>query len=188
MGYKINNADYVENLTLPLLKKRHENSLRQIEILQKDGIEIDINKLNKEDGKYIYKQHIMEYLVETKQVIEMFGSFYKTVFKSGGICDFDIEYIDVYDAVNVIKSAGGLAVLAHPGQQKNFYLIDKIPFDGIEFNHLANSEGDKKIIREYASKYNLFLTGGSDYHGKYEAVPVDIGDFISEESGVNALC
>lgn len=112
--------------------------------MQKDGIEIDINKLNKEDGKYIYKQHIMEYLVETKQVIEMFGSFYKTVFKSGGICDFDIEYIDVYDAVNVIKSAGGLAVLAHPGQQKNFYLIDKIPFDGIEFNHLANSEGDKK--------------------------------------------
>ena len=44
------------------------------------------------------------------------------------------------------------------------------------------------MIRESAEKYGLFLTGGSDYHGKYEPQPFGIGDFISEESGVNAIC
>ena len=133
----------------------------------------------------------MEYLVRTGQVAEIFGDFYKSTFKNGGLCDFDIEYIDVYDAVKTIKLAGGKAVLAHCGQQQNFALIPsliELGLAGLEYNHSANSENDKKIIKEYANKYNLFLTGGSDYHGKYEVENVNIGDYLSDESGVHALC
>ncbi len=81
-------------------------------------------------------------------------------------------------------------MLAHPGQQWNFYLLYKLPFDGIEYNHMANSPADKDVIRAYLekSKTPLFLTGGSDYHGRYEDAPVDIGDYVSCESGVKSLC
>ena len=191
LGYNIQSPELVENLTLPLLKKRHKNSLKQIEILNENGYSIYLQQLNNADGKYIYKQHIMEYLVRTGQVAEIFGDFYKSTFKNGGLCDFDIEYIDVYDAVKIIKLAGGKAVLAHCGQQQNFTLIPsliELGLDGLEYNHSANSENDKKIIKEYANKYNLFLTGGSDYHGKYEVENVNIGDYLSDESGVHALC
>ena len=46
---------------------------------------------------------------------------------------------------------------------------------------------DQKIIQEYADKYDLFLTGGSDFHGKYEGILVDIGDYLAEPSGVFAI-
>jgi hypothetical protein len=47
---------------------------------------------------------------------------------------------------------------------------------------------DKKTIREYASAYGLFMTGGRDYHGEYEPLVEGIGDILSDESGIEALC
>ena len=32
------------------------------------------------------------------------------------------------------------------------------------------------------------VSGGSDYHGKYEPQSFGVGDFLSEESGVKAIC
>lgn len=191
LGYGIQDVELVESLTHPLLQRRHENSLKQISILKKNGFHLDEEKLNRADGQYIYKQHIMEYLLQTNQVSEMFGDFYKTIFKNGGICDFDIEYIDVFQAVKAIQNAGGKAVLAHSGQQQNFYLIDKLVplgLQGLEYNHSANSSYDKLLLKGYGVKYGLFLTGGSDYHGRNEAIANKLGSFLSEESGVEELC
>ena len=164
LGYSVSNPEIIEESTLPVLLERHENSLKQIELLQGYGADISPDKLNKADGKYIYSPHILDYLAETKQ--------------DYGFPDFSIDYIDVNDAVNLIHMAGGFAVLAHPGRERNFYLAGKAPFDGIEYNHPSNSEFDKKIIEAYALKYNLLLTGGSDFHGKYNDSQVEIGDYL----------
>lgn len=191
LGYHIQNIAALEALTQPLLERRHQNSLRQIDALRRHGFIIDAAKLDKADGQYIYKQHIMAYLAKTGQADAMFGCFYKTVFKGGGFCDFDIAYIDVFEAVRTVKAAGGKAVLAHSGQQQNFYLIDRLVplgLDGLECNHPANSASDRAVIREYARQHGLFLTGGSDCHGKNDPKPIQIGDYLSEESGVAALC
>ena len=191
LGYNLGQPEYVTRLTQPLLEARNRNSEKQAEILIKHGYRIELDKLDRADGTYLYKQHIMNYLVSTGQADEMFGDFYYSTFKNGGICHFDIEYIDALEAVEAVKAAGGLAVLAHSGQQQNFDLIPELVehgLDGLEFNHHANSEKDKQIIKECAESYNLFLTGGSDYHGRYEPQPFGIGDFISEESGVSAIC
>ena len=191
LGYHIQNQEIVTALTRPLLEARHQNSLKQAEILKRNGYKIDIDALPKADGKYLYKQHIIDHLVTSGQVPEMFGSFYKATFKNGGICAFDITYINVFEAVEIIKKAGGQAVLAHSGQQQNFYLIPALVacgLDGLEYNHHANSKTDQETIRRYAEKYGLYLTGGSDYHGRYEPQIFGIGDYLSEESGVEALC
>jgi len=191
LGYNIKEMDQLNVLLQSTLIERGKNSEKQIEILIREGFRIDIEKLARADGKIIYKQHIMEWLVSTGQAEDMFGSFYKKTFKNGGICDFDISYPDVFDIIIAIKQAGGTAVLAHPGQQQNFSLIQELTgcgLDGLEINHPANTKSDKNIIRDYAKNFKLFLTGGSDYHGKYEDKSAAIGDFLSEESGVRVLC
>jgi predicted metal-dependent phosphoesterase TrpH len=191
LAYKIQKPGLLIALTQITRIARTRNSEKQADILIKQGLKIDIDKLARAEGMYLYKQHIMDWLVATGQAPELFGDFYKNTFKNGGICDFDISYPDVYDAVKAVKKAGALAVLAHPGQQQNFWLIPelvKIGLDGLELNHHTHSEKDKEIIRDYAKQYGLFLTGGSDYHGKYEPQPFGIGDFLSEESGVLAIC
>lgn len=191
LGYNIGDPEAVTALAQPLLEARGLNSERQAEILRRHGYELDPPKLRRADGKYLYKQHIMEYLAATGQVSEMFGEFYRATFKNGGICAFDIEYLDVFTAVRTIREAGGQAVLAHAGQQQNFYLIPGLVecgLGGLELNHPENSGADREKIRRYAAEYGLFLTGGSDYHGRYGKRAVRIGDFISEESGVLAIC
>ena len=191
LGYCMERPELVGKFTQSTLDARNRNSERQVQILLEHGFRIDAAKLARADEKYLYKQHIMDWLVSTGQVEEMFGCFYQSIFKNNGICHFDIEYPDVFAAVDAVKAAGGLAVLAHSGQQQNFDLIPALTqhgLDGLELNHHANNMQDMNMIRESAEKYGLFLTGGSDYHGKYEPQPFGIGDFISEESGVNAIC
>ncbi len=190
LGYNIKDIDMVEEAVSPILQARHALGLKQIEILQENGYAIDIDKLNKADGKYIYKQNILDYLLETKQIAELFGDFYKRTFKNNGICAMEIDYIDVREAVKIITKAGGKAVLAHAGQQQNFYLIDElVPLGlaGLEYNHVHNNEKDKVILADYAEKHALFLTGGSDYHGENNTEPLDIADYLSPESGIKAL-
>jgi len=191
LGYNIKKPEELTALTRTILIARNRNSEKQIEILRRQGLTIDKDKLARADGICIYKQHIMDWLVSTGQAPDMFGGFYKRIFKNGGVCDFDICYPDVFETVKAVKKAGGLAVLAHPGQQRNFWLIPdlvKIGLDGLELNHHTHSEKDREAICAYAGQYGLFLTGGSDYHGTYEPQPFGIGDYLSEESGVKSIC
>ena len=188
LGYRIQEPGFVSTLTQPLLEARNATSEKQADILIRAGYRIDMDRIGRADGKYLYKQHILDWLVTTGQVADMYGAFYQKTFKNGGICDFHTAYNDVFEAVEAIKKAGGLAVLAHPGQQQNLWLVRELVelgLDGLELHHHANSPEDKEAIRAHAHAYHLFLTGGSDYHGKYE--PHCIGDFLSDESGVDAV-
>lgn len=191
LGYRIKQLEIVTALTQPLLEARNRNSETQVGILNSHGYRIDMDKLKRADGKYLYKQHIMEYLVATGQVPDMIGGFYNATFKHEGICAIDIEYLDVLEAVRTLKRAGGLAVLAHSGQQQNFYLVPKLVecgLDGLELDHPANSEQDRHLIRKLAAEHRLFLTGGSDHHGRYERGDAPIGSHLAEESGAQAIC
>lgn len=190
LGYCMKEPEKIEKFVQPTLEARHANCLKQIKILQKKGYTFDLDAMKKADRKYIYKQHIMEYLVRTNQVPDMFGEFYQKTFKNGGICDFDITYPDPCAAVQAIKKAGGLAVLAHSGQQQNFPIIPvlkRFGLDGLEYNHPANAEKDKDLIKKYGNVYNLFLTGGSDSHGAFENGSAAIGSYLAEESGISAI-
>ncbi len=191
LGYNMQNPTLVEKLVRPLVKSRHATCLEQIEILKKRGFAIDLDDMRRADGKYIYKQHIMEYLARTGQVPEMFGEFYRAAFQKGGICAISMKHADVFEAVTTIAKAGGQAVLAHPGQQQNFYMIPALVrcgLKGIEYNHPSHGEADKKTIKRLAEEYGLFLTGGSDFHGCFQGRPAEVGGCISEESGAAALC
>ena len=191
LAYKVKNTTLLNEYMQPLLDARNRNCEKQVNILIEQGFDIDLNKLQRADNKYLYKQHIMDYLVKSRQVKEMFGDFYQNTFKNNGYCDFDIEYFDIFEAITAVKSTGGLAVLAHPGQQQNFWMIQELidkGLDGIELNHPSHSKKDRKIINELASRFNLFLCGGSDYHGKFDVNPTTIGSCLSENSGIQAIC
>ncbi|SKC47845.1 inositol monophosphatase family protein [Maledivibacter halophilus] len=186
LGYKFDlNAHNIKNLCDPIIKKRHNNSLWQIEKLIENGYKIRLDEVY-EKAKYstcIYKQHIMDVLIEKGYTDKIYSSLYKQLFKGNGICARDIEYIDVFDAVKAIKGDGGIAVLAHPGQLKSYDLIDdlvEIGLDGIELYHEDHTDADHRKILEYQEKYNLILTGGSDYHGDYGS-NFKIGDFLTSK-------
>ena len=81
--------------------------------------------------------------------------------------------------IEIIRQAGGKAVLAHPGAnlygnnyKKAVRLISKSGIDGIECYHPDNNPEVSKYCVEFCKRNNMLITGGSDCHG----------DFVSERS------
>ena len=78
------------------------------------------------------------------------------------------------DAVAAIAADGGLPVLAHPGQFDNYEALPALVdagLVGIEKYHPDHDYRDTQLCEEFAARYNLFCTGGSDYHGRFGKVP-----------------
>jgi phosphoribosyl 1,2-cyclic phosphate 1,2-diphosphodiesterase len=161
-----------EKLCNKLLKRRTEHSLKQIKFLQKHGYEINIQDVKHiaRNSMAIYKQHIMQAMIFKGYTQDILSPLYETIFKGNGICSKDMEYIDVQDAIKSVKMDGCLAVIAHPAKSSCLSIVGdlvKVGLDGLEINHPDHQEVEKIEIHEVANRYDLVLSGGSDYHGIY---------------------
>ena len=185
LGYLYQTTGPIEAVCAPVLQRRHQNCLWQIEQLQRLGYRITPQDvLPYVAGGTLYKQHIYHYLLDSGQSEALFGRVKRELFSRGGPCDRRIRYPDPREAVAAIRAAGGLPVLAHPGQQQNFALIAPLVdagLCGIELNHLSNSPDDRVLIRALADRYGLFCTGGSDFHGLYEEGRDQLGCCLAPE-------
>lgn len=180
LGYAYTQSVHIEKLGKETRKKRQENCLKQIEILRKLGFMMEREEIQGMACDCIYKQHILDYLLRTNQSDCLFGRVYREIFKNGGPCDFDITYPEAEAAVEAVKADHGFAVLAHPGQQQNLDLVPALleaGLDGIEYRHPSNGPEDMQRIQALAGRYQLILTGGSDYHGRYEQTQTRLGAY-----------
>jgi len=79
------------------------------------------------------------------------------------------------DAVGLIREAGGVAVLAHPGLYRNDSLIGKLKdagIDGLECWHTCHSPEVSENYSRKAADLDLVATGGSDCHGMAKGQPL----------------
>lgn len=100
-----------------------------------------------------------------------FVHFYWDFFSQGKIAYVPIEFRSMTEIVNLIKESGGLAVLAHPGNNFKNYLeivedIIEEGIDGIEVFSTYHSQEQIEYFYNKAEKNNLLMTFGSDFHGK----------------------
>lgn len=71
-------------------------------------------------------------------------------------------------AIELIRGAGGISVLAHPYLMNNDELVSKFAALGLMGLEVYYPEHTRSLVNHYlaiARKYNLLVTGGSDYHG-----------------------
>lgn len=91
--------------------------------------------------------------------------------KSDFYVDFSQIYISFQDAIDLIHNSGGVAFLAHPYvYSKNVInrinsIIDRYNLDGIECYYYSFTEDQTNYLLNLCEKHNLFVSGGSDYHG-----------------------
>lgn len=131
-------------------------------------------------SKSIFKQHIMHVLMDYGYTNRIYGDLYHELFDpKTGICYLQTEYPDVNFVIDLIHSAKGIAVLAHPRSYDSFDLLEELAsagkLDGVEVWHPSLREGDEKHLLEVAEKYNLISTGGSDFHGMYNYHTTHLG-------------
>ncbi|MCM3714404.1 PHP domain-containing protein [Alkalihalobacillus oceani] len=196
LGYFIEPGHWkIDAVCRPLLEQRHRASQKMTERLLAAGYKITWERCLElaEGGTGVYKQHIMQALIEAGYTDSIYGPLYKKLFSRGqngeepGIAYIPMNYIDAKTAVKVIRLAGGVPVLAHPGQYRNFEMVPElveVGLEGIEVWHPLHTKEHEQHAMELASKYDLVKTGGSDFHGSYGEAPVLLG---SKSPGVEAL-
>jgi hypothetical protein len=148
---------------------RHKRGLEIIEKLNAMGVPIDAEEVFKKSGEgSLGRPHIAAVLREKGVVSTPTEAFDKYIAEGGP------AYVPKYkmspaEAARHIRTARGLAFIAHPGIfleniDELYTLIDE-GFDGIEIYHPKHNGATTRQLRAIAEKHGLLVSGGSDFHG-----------------------
>lgn len=166
--------------------KEQQNICRKrlFDICDKHRLIYDESKIRKPKKASEYVERpIYEELMTHKENHKILGEFTKSfsIFFRKGLANptssyfmNHVEFRPKYkEVIDIIHKAGGKAFLAHPFEYKfknTIGFIDDLrkesELDGIECFHPSSADDNKKdILVDYARKNNLYISGGSDYHG-----------------------
>ncbi len=93
-------------------------------------------------------------------------------------------------AIEIILTAGGFPVVAHPkliGDDSQIKKLISYGLQGIEAYYPIHTEKETKKYLNLAKDNNLLVTGGSDWHGDFTEWDVELGGCGISESLVKAL-
>lgn len=168
LGYfKERPTDNLINYFKKCEKQRLDRCLKIIENLDKYyNIKISYDDVRKKADGLIARPHIAEVISEKYgyTIDEVFDNFIGDDKKAY----VPYEVINLEKGIKLLKDNNALVVLAHPILIKTFDYkeIINMGFDGIEAYHHNQDENFSKEIIKVAKENNLFITGGSDYHGE----------------------
>jgi len=120
------------------------------------------------------RPHVARALVKEKLIGNLDEAFEKYL-KKGRPAWIPKTKMSALEAVELIHQAGGLAVMAHPGLNRTDEIIPDLVdagLDGIECFHTKHSTAMAERYLEFAEKYHLLVTGGSDCHGFSKIKPL----------------
>lgn len=171
LDYK--NRDFLDRIEA-FRKTREERNEKMILLLQEHGFNITPELIRKRFGEktVITRAHYAILMIEGGYVKDKDVAFSKYL-NPGCPCYVPRTKVSVSDAVKLILLAGGKPVLAHPllyklSDNELDDLVKLLKHDGllgIEAIYSANKWNDEAKMKQLAAKYDLFITGGSDFHG-----------------------
>lgn len=152
---------------------RINRNIKMCRNLQEAGIDITYEKLQaRNPDAVITRAHYASYLFESGYVKSRQDAF--SIYLGDHTKYFiPREKVTPVLAVSLILQAGGVPILAHPPlyHMENDQL-DKLVSGlkdaglmGIEALYSSYTQQDERDMRRLADKYNLLLSGGSDFHG-----------------------
>lgn len=118
------------------------------------------------------RAHVARYLLEKGYIRSISDAFEKYI-GDGCRCYVPREKISPQEGIELIHTAGGKAILAHPilYHMSDARLRELITdckeagLEGIEAVYSTYQPGDERYIKRLAKEYDLKLSGGSDFHG-----------------------
>ena len=187
LGYFVDpaNAEFQETLSR-LRDSRVWRAQQMVEKLAVLGMEVSFDRVREIAGiGAIGRPHVAQALVEAGHVPSSKDAFDRYLHRNGP------AYADRFkltppDAIQLIRKAGGMPVLAHPtyinpGDSSGFDLstfvreLVAVGLVGMECYYGDYSPETKRRLSKIAQALGLIATGGSDFHGR-NAMSADLGD------------
>ncbi|GAA0911323.1 PHP domain-containing protein [Virgisporangium ochraceum] len=158
-------------------ESRETRAKRMVDLLRADGIDVSWDEIVADAaGGSIGRPHLARALIRLGLVptvraafeSEWLGERYRVPKKD----------LDVFEALALVRDAGGAAVFAHPRATVRGRVVpDELIADlataglaGLEADHDDHSPAEREHVRGLASDLGLLVTGSSDFHGSNKTV------------------
>ncbi|MGW3497852.1 PHP domain-containing protein [Streptomyces sp. NPDC001020] len=137
------------------------------------------------DGS-VGRPHIASALVDLGVVESVSDAFTPEWLADGGRAYVEKHETDPFEAIRLVKAAGGVTVLAHPAASKRGRTVPESAIadlaaaglDGIEVDHMDHDPATRARLRGLADELGLLATGSSDYHGSRKTCV--LGEFTTD--------
>ncbi|ANP49294.1 putative metal-dependent phosphoesterase TrpH [Streptomyces griseochromogenes] len=137
-------------------------------------------------GGSVGRPHVASALVELGVVPTVGDAFTEEWLADGGRAFVAKHETDPFEAIRLIKGAGGVAVFAHPAAAKRGRTVPESAIakmaaaglDGIEVDHMDHDADARARLRGLAKELGLLVTGSSDYHGSRKSV--SLGEYTTD--------
>ncbi len=169
LGYFI---DWQDSEFLEILNKirvfRKDRIKRILQILNKHKMEITFDQVVSFSGGHsLGRPHVAKAMVEGGYVEKLQDAF------NYYLGENQVAFVPKYhltpkDAVDLIKRANGIPILAHPVflyKRINIFDLINMGIRGLEVTHTQHSYNDEKYFKKICNDHHLLKTGGSDFHG-----------------------
>lgn len=190
LGYYIDPDNELLRGTLEHLQRlRDERNHKIIEKLKEHGVDITYEEVEKVAGGQIGRLHMARILIEKGYASDVQSAF-KKFLTNGAPTYIPKVRLEPPKAIKLIKSSGGIPVLAHPWTlglddfrdlENLFIELSESGIEGIEAYYPDHSKELTEFCIEMARKLGLLITGGSDFHGankKHIDLGVGRGDLV----------
>lgn len=177
VGLFVNKDDAELRHRLSLLKNGREvRNRKMLELIRKNGMDIsEADILAQKKGATLRntgRAHIARAMVEKGYVKSANEAFTKYL-KKGNCCYVKRITLSPEESIQLIKKAGGTAILAHPmyiTQEEQSLLslaaeLKEYGLDGMECYYNCHSRLFTSVCESVCKKLDLLPSGGSDFHG-----------------------
>jgi predicted metal-dependent phosphoesterase TrpH len=131
------------------------------------------------NGASVGRPHFAEAMKE-KGYVQTIAEAFEKYLHNGGPAFVDRQKITPVEAVEMIKSVGGVAVMAHPTWVNDLErILEETVKTGLVGMETFYGHYDDETVERFLGlcrQFNLVPTGGSDFHGRDDGGQVFLGD------------
>ena len=171
LGLHIEHVDPIEHTLTTLRDQRVVRAQQIVQKLNELGVPITFDAVLAQAGSgAIGRPHLARVLISEGWARDSRDAFDR--YLGAGKPAFVAKHrLTVAEAIDLIHTGGGLAVLAHPGPEGRRDAVERyaaIGLDGLEVRHPGHNSEDTSRLGALVDFFGLVPSGGSDWHGASE--------------------
>lgn len=182
LGYGMTRCEILEGHLARMREQRSERMRQMVYRLNRIGVGITLKQATRGATGAVGRSHLARALVfrgDARDVRDAFNRY----LAPGRPAFVPREKLSVEDAIQMIREAGGISVIAHPGQERSdgYWSRERLQpliaagLAGLECYHPSHNAQQSADLVNTCRELGLLVTGGSDYHGAIKQVGIGDG-------------
>lgn len=148
---------------------RHERMEEMVFRLRQAGVDVSMEDAQSAIGKGIPgRPHLAQALLK-KGIVSSMQEAFDRFLAAGKVGYVETSWPRVEEAIELIRMAGGLSILAHPGKddvtEAEVARWVEMGLEGIEVKHPSHTLRDEEHVQQWAERFGIFKMASTDYHG-----------------------